>query len=356
MTEEMAEHVGSLPTPIGHDAAEQVFDRAFAAGRVAHAWLLTGPQGIGKSTLALRIAARILAGGDRNDSGAALFGDLPVSDGLPAAAAQVLSGSHPDLMTVARQTSDETGKVQKEIGVDAVRRLGHFLRLTPAAGGWRVVIIDSADDLNRNAANALLKLLEEPPKNVLLLLISHSPHRLLPTIRSRCRQLPLSPLSEVQTRAVLSRIAPEASADDLDLAARLADGCPGRGLALLEADRLSVFRSVLGQLENLPRIDAKSIDALGDAVARAKEEGPLRQVFETLEWWAHRRIRSMATGHAEDGARVTASRRDAPRELEHWLEVWDKISRLRHGTESANLDRKQAVLSAFTLLEAAVRP
>ena len=347
--------VARPPTPldglrlIGHGAAEGVFLDAVESGRTAHAWLLTGPRGIGKATLARRMAARVLAG---DDGQSALF-EAPAESWEPSpsnpATVKVAHGTHPDLMIVARTAEEEGGRVPKEIGVAAIRRVGGFLRLTPAEGGWRAVIVDSADDMNRNAANALLKVLEEPPGDVLLVLVSHAPHGLLPTIRSRCRRLALSPLSAEDTGAVLAAHVADAEPDDLALAARLSEGCPGRGIDLLQDDGLAIFREVSARLEALPRVDVRAIDALGDTVARAKEDRPFHRVFEAVDAWQFEIIRSTATGAP---GRPPAGAGG----LEQWLEVWDKINRLHRQTESANLNRKQAVISAFNLLEATARP
>jgi len=334
---------------IGHAAAERVFLDAFASLRTAHAWLLTGPRGIGKATLARRMAARVLAG----DHGQPALFEAPAASWEPSpsdpATVKVAHGTHPDLMVVTRMAEEEGGRVPREIGVAVIRRVGAFLRLTPAEGGWRAVIVDSADDMNRNAANALLKVLEEPPGDVLLVLVSHAPHSLLPTIRSRCRRLSLSPLSAEDTGAVLAARIADAAPDDLALAARLSEGCPGRGIDLLRDDGLAIFREVSARLEALPRVDIRAIDALGDTVARAKEDRPFHRVFEAVEWWLSETIRGAATG-------ASAPAGATPGGLEQWLEVWDKINRLHRRTESANLDRKQAVISAFNLLEAAARP
>ena len=329
---------------IGHDAAQGIFLDSVTSGRTAHAWLLAGPRGIGKTILARRMAARVLSG---DDGQSALF-DTPATAWEPSpsdpATIKVAHGTHPDLLIVTRVADEKTGKLQKEISVAAIRRVSAFLRLTPADGGWRAVIIDSADDMNRNAANALLKILEEPPADVLLVLVSHAPHDLLPTIRSRCRQLPLLPLSADATQRVLAAEAANATAEDIALATRLAGGCPGRGIDLLRDDGLAIFREVSARLDDLPRVDVRAVHALGDIVVRAKEDRPFHRVFETLEWWLSDTIRGLATGASGRGG------------LEQWLEVWDKVHRLHRRTESANLDRKQAIIRAFNLLEAAARP
>ncbi|MCP4328865.1 MAG: DNA polymerase III subunit delta' [Alphaproteobacteria bacterium] len=342
--------VGDL---VGHENAADEFRRTVAGGRVAHAWLLTGPRGIGKATFAVHMASYMLSGAHSDDGG--LFDDKGGSRG----AFQAAPGNHPDLVMIRREPAPDTGKIAKEIPIEAIRKVTAFLRLTPAAGGWRAVIIDSADELNRNAANALLKLLEEPPGNVLIVLISHAPRSLLPTIRSRCRQLALSPLSSDATRSVLESLMPDAAPNDLALATSLSEGCPGRGLGLLSGEGLTYFREVADGLEKLPDIDVGAVDALGDTVARARDDIPFHRVFECFEWWLSQLVRTSVGLPASDcdTDAVAVWRRLAERRsLEQWLEVWDKISRLHRRTEYANLDRKQAVISAFNIIEAAARP
>lgn len=178
---------------LGHEAAEREILETCASGRAAHAWLISGPRGIGKATLAFRFARFALAGGLEGGEGG-LFGALaPASLAMDPAHPvfrRVAAGSHGDLRVIERGLAEGTGGRRRgEIVIGDVRDLGGFMRMTPSEGGWRVVIVDGAEDMNRNAANALLKGLEEPPGRALLLLVSHNPARLLPTIRSRCRRL-----------------------------------------------------------------------------------------------------------------------------------------------------------------------
>src|SRR5439155_17813225 len=179
----------SNPELLGHEAAESALRRLFEAGRLPHALLLSGPRGIGKATLAFRLARFVLASGGGEGPPGGLFGDLGAS-GLAIAPdsgtfRRVASGGHADLLTVERAYDPRRRRLRGEIIVENAREIGTFLRLTPAEGGWRVVVVDGADEMNRAAANALLKILEEPPRRALLLLVAHSPGRLLPTIRSR---------------------------------------------------------------------------------------------------------------------------------------------------------------------------
>src|SRR5215813_4967550 len=216
------------PTPranpdfVGHPLAEQALLRAWRSSRLHHAWLLTGPRGIGKATLAFRFTRYVLAGGERG-----LFAEGPDTLEVPPTAPvfrQVASGGHPDLLTIERGYDEKRDRYRTEIVVDDVRELGGFLHLKAAAGGWRVVVIDSVDELNRNAANALLKVLEEPPARALILLVSHAPGRLLPTIRSRCRRLTLGPLDERVMEELLGRHAPALAEADRRLLIRVAEG------------------------------------------------------------------------------------------------------------------------------------
>ena len=178
----------------GHAAAEAMLAEALRAGRLHHAWLITGPLGVGKATLAFRFARRLLAGGE---------GELALSATHPVFR-RVAVGSHADLLTIEREWDPKKKRMRGEIIVDDVRRVSGFLRLTPAEGGWRVVIVDGAEDMNRQGQNALLKVLEEPPPQAILLLVCGAAGRLLPTIRSRCRRLALDKLEEADVAALLT--------------------------------------------------------------------------------------------------------------------------------------------------------
>ena len=347
-------HAGEPPEPpeprknpdlLGHEWAESSFLGVWNAGRLPHAWLITGPRGIGKATFAFRIARFVLAGGG-GETG--LFGGTaPASLSLAPddpVFRRVASGGHADLMTVQRSVNPDTDRMRSVIAVNDVRAAGAFLSLTPAEGGWRVVIVDAADELNVNAANALLKILEEPPDRALIMLVSHAPGRLAPTIRSRCCRIQLRPLAEETILALLSRYHPHMSDDDAALLAGLADGSIGRASHLAEEGGLDIYRALTALLEHLPAVDAAALHRFGDRLARRGAEETFRTASELLGRWIAHTIRS--------GAEKTLA---PPGRLDRWMEVWDKVHRLTVQSDALNLDRKQVMLNLFFALQKAAR-
>lgn len=348
---------------IGHEPAERVLLESWNSGRMPHAWLLAGRQGIGKATLAYRVARFVLS--REAEEGGGLFGDAPARpESLRVEAShrvcrQVNAGGHPDLLTIERSVNPNTRKLRSEITVEDVRRLSSFLSLTTAAGEWRVVIVDAADEMNRNAANALLKGLEEPPAQTLFLLVSHAPGRLLPTIRSRCRLLTLSPLPEPAVADLLTRHAPELPESDVAALARLAQGSIGEALVLADAGGLELYRDMVRLLSQLDRLDIKSVHGLGARLGRAGAEDSFRMLGRLVDRWLAGMLLSQSRGTAlpdvVEGEGETAQRLWARGGLANWLEVWEKVTRLFSQADRANLDRKQVVISAFLMLEAAAR-
>lgn len=346
------------PELIGHGAAEAALLDAWNSGRMAHAWMLCGPKGIGKATLVYRFARFALAGG----GGGGLFGDAP--DGLAMEPEdpvfrRVAAGGHADMMTVTFSFDDKRKRWREEIVVDDVRALGPFMRLTASEGGWRVAVVDSADDMNINAANALLKILEEPPDKALLLLVSHSPGRLLPTILSRCRRLTMQPLDEAQVTDFLGRHRPELDAGEATVLARLAEGSPGRALRLADAGGLALYGEMVEMLSAVDGLDVAALHAMADRMARVNARDAFATLMELLSQWLVRMVRAGAAGTTPNevmaGEGAVVERLLARASLEQWTEVWEKIGRLAADVERINLDRKQVVISAFNALEATAR-
>ncbi len=344
------------PELLGHEAAEGTLLRAFESGRLPHAWLIAGPRGIGKATLAYRFARFVLSGGAAPD----LFGGAPAGLAIDPGSRTfewVAAGSHPDLRVLERGINPKTGKLRTETIVDDVRATNHFLRMTAAQGGWRVVIVDSADDLNPNAANALLKALEEPPADALLLLVSHAPGGLLPTIRSRCCHLALGPLAEDTVRDLLARHAPALDETDRAALARLGEGSIGRALDLAAGGGLELYREMIALLSDLPELDVPRAHAFGDRLARERDGSTFRTGMELLIWWLARLVRGGAEGRlppevVPGEARVMARLLEG-RALARWLGLWEKTTRRFAGAEHVNLDRKQVAITTLLDFQAA---
>jgi DNA polymerase-3 subunit delta' len=220
-----------------------------------------------------------------------------------------------------------------------------------------VVIIDSADELNRSGANAILKLLEEPPRNALILLISHSPDRLLPTIRSRCRRLLLRPLADETVARLLIRRRPDLAPADAGAVARIAEGSIGRALELVEGEGLALYRHMIELLGDLPKLDVAALHSFSDKIGGDEEK---TRTFEALflRWLAKTAGKGGGRGVAEavEGETALGQRLLTAAGMDRWLDLWDKASRAFERMEAVNLDRKQVLLNTFLSLERAVRP
>lgn len=350
----------------GHEAAEKTLLGAHTSGRLAHAWLIGGPRGIGKATLAYRFARFVLSGPAVSGAGegGGLFDATAPLTSLTLGAEhpifrRVASGGHADLLTVERSLDDK-GRLRSEIVVEDARSIAEFFHLTPAEGGWRVVVIDGAEEMNRNAANAVLKIVEEPPAQALILIVSHAPGRLLPTIRSRCRRLALKSLEEATIARILAEQLPTTlPAEDAMALARLAEGSAGRAVELAKQGGLVLLREMIGLLDTLPRLDVVALHKLASRMGGAEGEATFRTVTELLRWWLARLIRSGGVGELPGevvaGEGVLYGRLANPHNLDRWLKVWEKTGALLARMESLNLERKQVVLNAFLALEAAAR-
>ncbi|WP_340108446.1 DNA polymerase III subunit delta' [Pikeienuella sp. HZG-20] len=360
-----ADRVGHLPHPretralYGQSAAEASFLEAWGAGRLHHAWLLTGPRGIGKATLAYRIARRRLAS---DDGGGLLEAAAPPETlDLPAdhaVARRVAAGAEPRLFTLRRMADAKTGKLATRIRVDDVRRLKSFFQLTATDGGWRVAIVDAAEEMNGAAANAILKLLEEPPPRALLLLVSHAPARLLPTIRSRCRTLRLSPLGPADLAAALAD-AGVAPADDLDALAILADGAAGEAARLVEADGPKLYRRLVRLIAGAPDMDRREMIAIADACAgREKAEMfdlTLRLMDILLARLARAGALGLASPAAPDEGAIFAKLAPDPAAARAWADLASGIQEKAARAQTVNLDPAMVMLDIFFMFDAAAR-
>ncbi|RAP41850.1 DNA polymerase III subunit delta' [Rhodovulum viride] len=343
---------------IGQEAAEAAFLDAFSGGRMHHGWLLSGPRGVGKATLAWSVARFLLtrpaAGGD-----AGLFGAEAAPDSLavPAdhpVARRMAAQSEPGLFVLRRGPNDKGNALSAEIRVDDVRRLKSFFGLSSAEGGRRVVIVDSADELNVSAANALLKLLEEPPANATLLLISHSPARLLPTIRSRCRELRLGPLGPDDMARALAQAGHEAG--DSAALAQLSGGSVGEAIRLARLDGLALYADLVGLLAGHPRLDRSRLLKLAESTAGRGAEARFDLTLRLIELMLARLARTGATGAPPpeaapgEAALLTRLAPDA-----HAARAWaqaaqDLTARARQG-RAVNLDPASLILDTVLRLD-----
>jgi DNA polymerase III subunit delta' len=344
----------------GQAAAEQGFLDAFNSGRLHHGWIVTGPPGIGKATLAYRIARFLLAGESERD----MFGGSLDVDRATSAARLVTNLAHPELLVLRRPYDFKTKKLKSEITVDEVRRLKGFLAMG-AGEGWRVVIVDPVDELNPNAANALLKSLEEPPKRTVFLLISAAPDRLLPTIRSRCRTLACAPLADENLRKAVAQAlnaAEDAGAnaalpagEEWQTLSRLAEGSVRRFLMLHTAKGLDLHRKIDSLISSLPRIDWLTVHAIGDELGSAAAEAKYELFFDLLLGRLTRLVRTAATGEG-DPADIQLARRIIPEDqLAAWAQLWETTVAEKASTETYNLDRKSLILLTFQRIVQASR-
>lgn len=350
------------PYLVGHESAEREYIAAWDSGRLAHAWLLAGPRGIGKATLAYRMARYALAQGGKS-SGADLFGapaklaSLAMSPEDPVFR-RVASLGHADFRTIERPWSDAKQTKRKTvIGVDEVREIGSFLSMTPAEGGWRAIVIDAADEMNANAANAVLKVLEEPPERAILFLVAHNAGRLLPTIRSRCRRLDLRPLREQQVASLLGRYAPDLAPPAVSVLSVLGDGSIGRALELAEEGGVELFQKLMELLGDVPNLNTGRLHALGDQALRGDA---FRTLTGLIGWWLARIIAAGARGTLDAMAEIVPGERMLARRLlsaappAAWAEVWDKNGVLARRTEAVNLDKKRSLMIMLWSIEQTV--
>jgi DNA polymerase-3 subunit delta' len=324
------------PILLGHHAAELTLLEALRAGRMHHAWLITGPDGVGKATLAYRFARRLLAGVPAEDS-------LALDPAHPVFR-RVAAGSHADLLTVERGYDEKRKRMRTQIAVEDVRRVTGFMGLTPAEGGWRVVVVDGAEELNQASANALLKVLEEPPPRAVLLLVCAAPGRLLPTIRSRCRRLRLAPLADAAMGTLLTAYLPELDADSRARLTTLAEGSPGRALLLAEEQGLAIAAMVDQVLAALPDLSPARGYEVADALGR--NDTGFSTFMDLLRAGLAAAVRDSVRGQADP----EQSRLVALRPLDAWGDVWHALTRLQDETERFALDKRQAIVAGLGML------
>ncbi|TYC65720.1 DNA polymerase III subunit delta' [Stappia sp. BW2] len=325
---------------IGHARTEQALLEAYRSERLHHAWILGGPKGIGKATLAFRFARFVIANPDRFGPQVSAARDLAVLTDHPVAR-QLKAGGHPNILHLRRPWDDKSKRFKADLPVDEVRKTVSFFGTTASAKAWRVCIVDAADDMNISSANALLKILEEPPQRCLFLVLSHAPGRLLPTIRSRCRRLDLDPLTEEEIAEGLQDLsgASVGSPEDLRELALTADGSLRSAITLLSGDGLAIAKGVRQLADRPQQLDLAAVHALADLVAARGQSDNWESFQHIMQIWLHDRMRrNLANG---------------VREAHGIVELWDKMNKAVRDADALNLDKKQVVLDFFFALRAA---
>lgn len=340
-----------------HEGVEAQLLADFNAGRMPHAVVLAGPAGIGKATLAYRLARFVLS---QKDDDGGLFGapEAPTSlhtNPQDEVFRRVASGGHADLLIVEREFDEKKGKFKKDISAESARSVAGFLRKTAAEGGWRVVIIDGGEDLNTASQNALLKILEEPPAKVLMIMTTSQPGALLPTIRSRCRMVAMTPLSESTMQKMLQAAIPGLSIQEKSILLRIGNGSIGKALSFHAAGGTAIYQALLAVAQDLPRVDMVKVHELAEKMGRGSTDDSWPLIEEILTGWCEHIVRADARGQPPGdilpGDSAVFSQWKAEMPLGHFLETGDRLRQLFAAVNNFNLDRRQAIISAFMTLQ-----
>ncbi len=338
---------------IGNERAQADFIASAKGARMPHAWLLCGPQGVGKASFAYLAARAIL-------SVATPQHIETLSPALENDETRLIeSEAHPDLFVLKRQYNEDTGKFRKDILADDTRAIKKSFELRAARIGWRVAIIDSIDDMNNYSVNALLRLIEEPPEKCLFLIVCHHPGRLLATIHSRCRKLTFNALDETELQQIIAGRLDGVDPNEAAVAAFSAAGSAGQALTLAQLGGFDLYRDMIGVLETVPQLDIEKLHGLAGRFGARSEPESFKLFCYLFSGWLHRVIRSVAAGDGFqpifEGEAELVARLGGALPLESALSLWEKVQHQTHLVDSLNLDKKQAILEWFGILGDMVR-
>jgi DNA polymerase III subunit delta' len=341
-----ADWIEGLPLPreqtalVGHADAARELHEAYRSGRMHHAFLITGPKGIGKATLAFRFARFALS---HPDPAAAPPPDgEPLSPVDPRVAGQVAAGAHPNVLHLKRPWDEKDKKLKTVLTVDEVRRAVPFFGSAAGGRGYRIAIVDAADDMNPAAANALLKMLEEPPSRAVFLVLSHAPGGLLPTIRSRCRRFPLDPLDADQIDAAVTELGLAVEEGDKPALAAVAEGSVRRACELIETEGLDLYRDFREIVDRLPALDRRALHKFADRAGGGRRgEATLGFIADLARTYLSERIHGTSGETLERLAKCAAA--------------WEAIGQVVAETDALNLDRKQAAMTIMQSLAESAR-
>ncbi|MCC7305506.1 MAG: DNA polymerase III subunit delta', partial [Alphaproteobacteria bacterium] len=344
----------------GHEVQERLLADLFCKGSLPHTIIFSGPKGIGKCTFAFRFARYLLKYGKAPQTDDSLFGGDDISfpksmdvDVQDPVFSRIASGGHADLLYIERPLDAAKGKEQPQINVDTVRKIAPFLRKTAAEGGWRVVIVDDADTMNTAAQNAILKILEEPPKKVVIIMITHRIGELIPTIRSRSRVVGFSPLEKVSLRELLGRQGFVYSPRDMDLIVAFSEGSIGQALRFAEEEGPELFAEIAALFSGLPDLNLALIHKFADSFGGPGTEKRYQLLSQLLVWIFRSLVFARARGEADlseflRGGGIERLYRSVS--LERLLAVSDGLQGHFARTDFSNLDKRETVRSAFLVI------
>lgn len=343
--EEYLPHNNSLL--IGHEEQEKLFLEAFLSGKMHHAWILHGPSGIGKATLAYKIARFLISNIGNQDTG---FLNEPVTSinlsNTHPTFKLISSQACPDLLVIEREFDAKSGKFKKEITIDNVRKINEFMHKTSSNGNYRVVIVDGADTMNRNSQNAILKVLEEPPAKTIIILTANNIGAFLPTIKSRCRSLKLNSLSKEKIYELLSKFCPKTSDEEHKKIALLSEGSIGNAMQINEQNGLNVYEDLLSLLAK--NLNAKQIHKLCEEYGNSKNDKKYQLLTSMLINFLSKKIISIAKQKPIENVSGLENIILAEENIQDLIKIKETIEKIIADTRISNLDRSKALLYIFS--------